>query len=208
MSNCIKELYDYELNKKRSKCGIVKMKTNFYFRNTNQKDRSECIQCYSIKQKEWRDKRPEKIKNHKKQYYQKNREKIRSLQIKYYNENRDVIIKNQINYERKRRKTDVNFRLIRNTRRRIHLALNGKSKSSSTREIQGIDIEIYRRWIEWEMTPDMTWEIDHVKPICFFDVSDDEQLKAQPLLKKDHQQKGIKINDLDYPSQLLKLINF
>ena len=115
-----------------SRCGIVKMKTNFYFRNTNEKYRSECIQCYSIKQKEWRDKNPEKIKNHKK-HYENNREKIRSLQKKYYDENRNVIIKNQINYERNRRKTDVNFRLIRNTRRRIHHALNGKSKSISTK---------------------------------------------------------------------------
>ena len=30
------------------------------------------------------------------------------------------------------------------------------------------------------MTPDMTWyniEIDHVKPICLFDVTKDEELK-------------------------------
>ena len=49
------------------------------------------------------------------------------------------------------------------------------------------------------MTPDMNWsniEIDHVKPICMFDVSKDDELKkafswknTQPLLKHDHQQK-------------------
>ena len=53
-------------------------------------------------------------------------------------------------------------------------------KSSSTREILGIDIETYRRWIEWQMTPEMNWfniQIDHVKPICLFDVSNDEELK-------------------------------
>ena len=77
-------------------------------------------------------------------------------------------------------KTDVNFRLIRNTRRRIHHVLNGQSKSSSTREILGVDIDTYRKWIEFQITPDMTWdniEIDHVKPICLFDVSKDEKLK-------------------------------
>ena len=194
------------------------MKTNFYFRNTNQKYRSECIQCCSIKQKEWRDKNPEKIKNHKKQYYENNRDKIRSLQKKNYNEIRDVIIKNQNNYERNRRKTDVNFRLFRNTRRRIHHALNGKSKSSSTREILGIDIETYRSWIEWQMTPEMNCEIieiDHVNSICLFDVSDVEQLKeafnwrnAQPLLKKYHQQKGTKFNVSYYQSQFIKADHF
>ena len=116
---------------------------DFYFRNTNQKYRSECIQCCSIKQKEWRVKNHEKILNRKKQYYEDNREKIRKQQKKYYDENRDVIIRYHINYERNGRKTDVNFRLIRNTRRRFHHALNGQPKSSSTRDILGIDIDIY-----------------------------------------------------------------
>ena len=33
----------------------------------------------------------------------------------------------------------------------------------------------------WQMTPEMNWDninIDHVKPICLFDVSKDEELKA------------------------------
>ena len=52
-------------------------------------------------------------------------------------------------YMKKRTKTDVSFRLIRNTRRRIHHTLNGKSKTTCTLDILGIDIETYRRWIEW-----------------------------------------------------------
>ena len=90
------------------------------------------MQCCSIKPKEWRDKKHEKLIN-KKKYYEDNREKIRNQQKKYYDRNRGVIIRNQIKNERNRRKTDVNFRLIRNTRRRFHHALNGKPKSSSTR---------------------------------------------------------------------------
>ena len=115
-------------------------------------------------------------------------------------------------------KTDVNFRLIRNTRRRIHHALNGKSKSSSTKEFLGIDVDSYRKWIEFQFTPEMTWdniEIDDVKAICLFDISDDEQLKeafnwknTQPLLKHDHQQKGIKFNFLDYQLQFIKAYQF
>ena len=30
MSNCIKDLFDYELIKKCSKCGIVSLKSNFH----------------------------------------------------------------------------------------------------------------------------------------------------------------------------------
>ena len=89
------------------------------------------------------------------------------------NEFMNVYIKNRI-------KTDVDFRLIRNTRRRIPHALNGKSKSSSTKEFFGIDIDTYRNWIEYQFTPEMNWlriEIDHVKPICLFDVSNNDELK-------------------------------
>ena len=60
----------------------------------------------------------------------------------------------------------------------------------------------------------MNWEfleIDHVKPICMFDCTKDEELteafnwrNTQPLLKQDHLQKGININFLDYQ---LKFIN-
>ena len=53
-------------------------------------------------------------------------------------------------------------------------------KSSSTKDILGIDIDTYRKWIEWQFTPEMNWsntEVDHVKPIRMFDVSKDEELK-------------------------------
>ena len=114
--------------------------------------------------------------------------------------------------------TDVSFRLIRHTRRRIHNALNGKSKSSSTLDILEIDVDTYRKWIEWQFAPEMIWkkiEIDHVKPICMFDVSKDEDLKeavswknTQPLSKEIHKQKGIKFNFLDCQLQFIKAHQF
>ena len=57
-----------------------------------------------------------------------------------------------------------------------------------------IYIDLYKKWIEYQCTPDMNWsniEIDHVKPICSFDVSNNDELKeafcwknTQSLLKK------------------------
>ena len=61
-------------------------------------------------------------------------------------------------YIKKRTKTDVNYRLIDNTRYRTHHALNGKMKSSSTKNLLGTDIDIYRNWIEIQMTPDINWK--------------------------------------------------
>ena len=68
--------------------------------------------------------------------------------------------------------------------------------------------------MEFQFTLEMNWsdiEVDHIKPICMFDVSNDEQLKeafswknTQPLFKKDHQLKGTKFNFLDYQLHFIK----
>ena len=63
----------------------------------------------------------------------------------------------------------------------------------------------------------MTWdiEIDHVKAICMFDVSKDEELReafswrnTQPLLKHDHHKKRTKFTFLDYQLQFIKAYQF
>ena len=92
------------------------------------------------------------------------------------------------------------------------------TKQSPTKETLGIDIETYKKRIEYQMTPEMNWsniEVNHVKPICLFDVSKDEELgeafnwkNTQPLLKHDHQQKGIKFNFLEYQLQFTKAYQF
>ena len=51
-----------EMMKSCSKCGIVKKRRNIYFRNTNQKYRSEYIQCRTIKQNQGRKKSMKKIR--------------------------------------------------------------------------------------------------------------------------------------------------
>ena len=50
---------------------------------------------------------------------------------KHQLQNRDQINTRMNEYFKNRIKSDVNFQLIGNTRRRIHHALNGKTKSSS-----------------------------------------------------------------------------
>ena len=54
------------------------------------------------------------------------------------------------------------------------------TKQTPTREILGIVVDTYRKWIEFQVPPDMTWdniEIDHVKAICMFEISNEEELK-------------------------------
>ena len=83
-------------------------------------------------------------------------------------------------YPKNKGETDNKFRLISSTRKRIYKSLKGKTKQSSTKDILGIDKNLYRKWIEWQMTPEMNGtniEIDHVKALSLFDVSKDEDLK-------------------------------
>ena len=108
--------------------------------------------------------------------------------------------------------------MIKYTRNRIYNTLKGKSKSFHTKEILGIDVETYKKWIEFQMTEEMNFNnihIDHVKPISSFDVSNDDELleafnwkNTQPLLKKDNLSKGNKINELDYRLQFIKAYKF
>ena len=64
----------------------------------------------------------------------------------------------------------------------------------------------------------MNWsntEVDHVKPICKFDVTKNEELReafswknTQTLLKQDYRKKGTKFNFLEYQLQFIKAYQF
>ena len=119
--------------KKCSKCGFLSLKSNFHKRlKFSDGFYPQCKFC-------------------RKNYYNKNLLKIK----KYYLENRYEIAAQQNEYKNKKNKTDNNFRLICRIRNRIYQALKGKVKSPSTKEILGIDIETYRKWIEWQFSPEM-----------------------------------------------------
>ena len=170
-----------ETLKKCCRCDIVKLIENFN-KDKNRKD-GLCPQCIDCRKK----------------FYLKNLDKI-----KIFNEqNRE----RRNRYLKNKRETVVNFRLTSNTRSGIYKSLRGLTKQLSSGDILEIDKDLYRKWIDWQMTPDMIWdniEIDHVRPISSFEISDGEQLKeafnwrnTQPLSKEIHQKKGIKYNFLD-----------
>ena len=91
-----------DLMKRCSDCGILQMKTDFYLRNINQKLRKECAQCTKLKQKYMIVKIVKK--NYKKHNFHQNKRRINEYKKQY--------VKNRI-------KTDVNYRLIVYTRKRI-----------------------------------------------------------------------------------------
>ena len=151
-------------------------------------------------------------------YRLQNRDRINNRNKDYRLENHNRIMAQKKIYTNNRYKTDVNYRLICKTRSRIYKSLKGMTKQLSSINILGIDIDLYRKWLEFQFTPDMNWgniEIDHVKPLCMFDVSKFEEFKetfnwknTQPLLKEVHSHKGIKFNFLDYQFQFIKAYQF
>ena len=146
----------------------------------------------------------------RKKYYNKGLAKIK----KYKEQNKE---RRNINLKNKR-ETHVNFRTISNTRNRIYKSLKGMTKQSATKDILGVDINLHRKWIEYQMTPEMNWsniENDHVEATCLFDVSKNEELgeafnwkNTQPLLKHDQQKKGTEFNFLDCQLQFIKAYEF
>ena len=121
-----------------SKCKNILLKTDFHkIKNISDGFQSQCKFCT-------------------KRHYVDNQDRLLNKQKFYDKENGDKINARMNEYIKNRIKTDVNFRLIRMTRWRIHHALNGKSKSTSTKKILGIDVDSYRKWIEFQFAPEMT----------------------------------------------------
>ena len=90
-----------------------------------------------------------------------------------------------------RYQTDVNFRLTTNIRARIKMALKAHKRSGgrgvvlqgSKLGLLGCTITDYAEYLAKQFEPGMSWanhgewHIDHIKPVCTFDLSDDAQLR-------------------------------
>ena len=114
--------------------------------------------------------------------------------------NRDRLFAQQNEYKKKRNWTDFNFRLLNETSRSFHPALKSELKSSSAMDKLVLYNGTYKKWINFEMSPEINWsniEFDHVKTVCTLDVSKDEELRetfkwkyTHSLSKKVQQHRG------------------
>jgi hypothetical protein len=143
----------------------------------------------------------------RREWHRKNGDKVRAYQNKRYAEKKDEINPKKNARRRERYLTDINFKLrcrVRNSSTRV-LEFTGTKKDFKSMEIVGCSIDFLRLHIESQFKPGMTWEnhgpfgwhIDHIRPLCSFDLTKPEELAAalhytnlQPLWAQDNQRKG------------------
>lgn len=110
-------------------------------------------------------------------------------------------------YVKERVASDVEFKLRCNLRSRLRRALKRGSKSGSAVKDLGCSILELKVYLEKLFQPGMTWEnhgkgegkwnIDHIKPLASFDLTDRQQFlvanhytNLQPLWEEDNLRKG------------------
>ena len=106
-------------------------------------------------------------------------------------------------YSKTRLAEDINFKLAKNLRTRLNTAIKGDYKSGSAVRDLGCTIEFLKQHLETQFKDGMNWEnhgkvwhIDHIEPLCSFDLTNREQLlkachytNLQPLFKQDNWKK-------------------
>lgn len=168
-----------------SKCCRIckKVKELHLFNKTTRSKDGKCPHCKQCRADEYRKKRSHYL----------------ALQKKWDKDN----YKHKLEYIKKRRKINPQVRIKTLLRGRLRKALKGKSKSASTMELLGCDIDYLLKYLKYQLQPGMTlddMQIDHMMPCASFDLTKTEQQKAcfhytnlQPLSQHENGSKGAKI---------------
>jgi len=139
----------------------------------------------------------EHLLEYAKQYTETNKEKIykknREYNKKYYKANSHKIKQYNINSY----KNNINTKLSLSLRCRLNHSLKQGLKTKSALNLLGCSVDDLKQYLEQQFKPEMTWEnhgvvweVDHIIPCAFFDLSIYEQQKKcfhytnlQPLFK-------------------------
>ena len=228
MSTCVKDLFDYDLVKKCSKCGIISLKSNFHKNNTrNDGLYNQCKVC----RKDYYNENLDRLLSKQKFYTKENRDQIKEYQKNYYLDNRDQIIENHKNYikqnrekirlyEKNRKKTDLNFKIACNLRSRTSSAFKSQNvrKTNKTFDLLGCSHSFFKNWIVYQLYGNMTlenygsiWQIDHCIPTASFNLLDERDMKKcfnwinlRPMYSNENNSKNIKIDNRLYLLQEMK----
>lgn len=159
---------------------IIEIKSNFRKHNL-------CRRCYQL------------------HYRKHNSQKIKELNKQWYLSNREQDIADSVEYQKKRKQYDPGFRILKNLRLRVRAVMIGNYKSGCAVKNLGCNSEELKVYLESKFQPGMSWDnygkygwhIDHIKPLCSFNLQNEEELSTachytnlQPLWAKDNLKKG------------------
>src|SRR5579864_2418006 len=144
------------------------------------------------------------IKRH--EYYLVHKAELLEQTKKWREENKEILLPKRRKYLQILYATDIQYRIAKNLRRRLKLALEGNFKTGSAIKDLGCTIEFLTAYLQNKFYGKMTWdnygtywEIDHVNALWKFDLTKREEFlmavnftNLQPLTKPDHQKKTIK----------------
>lgn len=145
-----------------------------------------------------------KVKYYKKIYWKSNNYK----KLQKIRRQGELYKKYQREYSKKRRSSDANYKLRRNLRSRLNMAIKVEYKSGSAVQDLGCTIPELKIHLENQFTEGMSWgnwcrdgwHIDHKIPLASFDLTNREELlravhytNLQPLWGRENESKGNKL---------------
>lgn len=136
----------------------------------------------------------------KARYKRKHAAKVSASSLEYNRRNRARINEREAVNKRRRYEADPNYKLKCIVRSRLAKAMDGFQKPESTLDGLGCTLAEFRAYLESKFRPGMdwsnvgkVWQIDHVRPLGLFDLTDRNQfLQAchytnhQPLFVEEH----------------------
>jgi hypothetical protein len=181
--------------------------SNFH-KDSKSKDnlKASCKKCISLYNKRYNLININKHVLYLKEWQEKNKDHIQKYTINYQNNNKEKIYKKSTEYHKFRYNNDPIFKLRRLLRDRIYKTISKKKVTLKTKELLGCTFEEFRLYIESKFSHEMNWdnhgtlwELDHIKPVSLFNLTDLEQQKQcfhysnmQPLNKKENRIKSNK----------------
>lgn len=166
----------------------------------------ECFREYKRNKRETDEKYKQKDQEYKEKYVESGRR--REVSQKRYKEKRDEILENCKNYNKWRYHNDPVYKMgiiLRSRARRELSKTKGEIGIDSYLELAGCTPEFLKNHIQSQFTEGMTWDnhcfsgwhVDHIKPLCSFDLNDNEEIKKafhysnlQPLWSEENLKKG------------------
>jgi hypothetical protein len=116
--------------------------------------------------------------NYQQEYYQKNKKRLSKKHKERYDKIKKKRLKQIHSYQTKRKRVDQNYKLSKNLRRSLNQAINYYEKRGVVLKSKKYPIDFVKIINKLMPFPDRKqFQIDHIKPLCSFDLTDPEQIK-------------------------------